>query len=127
MTDIEIRESSIQPEIEEQRTGDRIRVLVADHAPGTRVDGLAPGVGTCRLRTAAQLLPDLHLQRVVVRAAAPKSGRNPARVRIRSRPAPHWRGPNISLWSERWKHNIGVFSAERLVNGAGAHISNPQV
>src|SRR5260370_11601920 len=114
VADIEVRESSIQPEVEEKRTGNRIRVLVPDHAPGARVDGLAPGVRTCQLRTVAQLLPDLYLQGVVVRAAAPKSGRNPARFRIHSRPAPHLRGPQISFCSQGWKHDVGVFRAEGL-------------
>src|SRR5260370_8839278 len=61
VADIEVRESSIQPEVEEKRTGNRIRVLVPDHAPGARVDSLAPGVRTCQFRTASYLLPHLYL------------------------------------------------------------------
>src|SRR5260370_4954325 len=112
VADIEVRESSIQPEVEEKRTGNRIRVLVPDHAPVSRVARPAPVVRTSPLRTVTQLLPDLYLQCVLVRAAAPKSGRNPARVRIQSRPAPHWRGPQISLWCQGWTHDVGVFRAE---------------
>src|SRR5260370_36908098 len=51
VADIEIRESSIQPEIEEKRTGYRIRVLVPDHAPVSRVARPAPVVRTSPLRT----------------------------------------------------------------------------
>jgi len=46
-------------------------------------------IWACQLRAAAQLLPNLYLQRAARRAAAPKSGGNLAGARIQSRLAPY--------------------------------------
>src|SRR6267378_897768 len=124
VSDVEIRQPSIQFHGEEQWARDRIRVFISHQTAGRGINRFSPGIRGLDLRATPDLCLNLHLERVVKRIALPETCVDEPGILVEPLTQIR-RRPQIPLGSQRWQNDVRILYPEELVHTPRTNVTHP--